>query len=115
MAKSKIKEKRTPKRSQKPAVTGRSKGNSYCSLPQVPERAFSPNVHPGRLSLIRVIADKWVNGTVLHYYFFDRQSDGEYVYFISTEPVSGAPMWVMRARERWSETVSRYGRMSESG
>lgn len=82
MAKSKIKEKRTPKRSQKPAVTGRSKGNSYCSLPQVPERAFSPNVHPGRLSLIRVIADKWVNGTVLHFYFFDRQSDGEYVYFI---------------------------------
>lgn len=81
MAKAKTKAKSRKKSTPKPSTTNEAKGHFYCSLPQVPERVFSPNVHPGRLSLIRVIADKWVNGTILHYYFFDRQSDGEYVYF----------------------------------
>lgn len=44
---------------------------SYCSMPEVPERALDPNVPPGRARLIRMLDDKWVNGTVLHYWFFD--------------------------------------------
>lgn len=52
---------------------------SYCSLPQVPVREFSPDVGPDREALILVLDDKWVNGTVLHYYFFDQEDDGEEV------------------------------------
>jgi hypothetical protein len=40
-------------------------------MPEVPERALDPNVPPGRARLIRMLDDKWVNGTVLHYWFFD--------------------------------------------
>jgi hypothetical protein len=54
---------------------------SYCSVPQVPERTFDPSVPPGRARLIRMLDDKWANGTTLHYYFFDRQADGERVFF----------------------------------
>jgi hypothetical protein len=55
-------------------------GHSYCSLPQVPERVFGPDVDPRRASLIAYMAKKWVNGTVLHYYFFDQETDGETVF-----------------------------------
>lgn len=34
---------------------------------------------PNRVSLIRMNESKWVNGTVLHYYFFNQASDGEYI------------------------------------
>jgi Astacin (Peptidase family M12A) len=54
---------------------------SYCSMPQVPERPLNPNVPPGRARLIRMLDDKWANGTKLHYYFFDRETDGEQVFF----------------------------------
>lgn len=53
----------------------------YCSLPPVSPRVFLPSVGPGRASLIRGIGTKWVNGTILHYYFFDRDTDGETVTF----------------------------------
>jgi len=43
---------------------------SYCGLPVMPQRQFSPDVDPNRLSLILVSNSKWVNGTVLHYWFF---------------------------------------------
>ncbi|MEM7025905.1 MAG: matrixin family metalloprotease [Pseudomonadota bacterium] len=46
--------------------------HSYCSMPEIPERTFDPSVPPGRASLINTLANKWVNGTVLHYYFFDQ-------------------------------------------
>lgn len=42
----------------------------YCSLPQIPERVFNPDVDPFRMQLIRNTDKKWVNGTILHYYFF---------------------------------------------
>ena len=50
-----------------------------CALAVVPERELDPNLDPFRLGAIRVIDKKWVNGTVLHYYFFDQQSDGDWV------------------------------------
>ena len=49
---------------------------SYCSLPDVAPREFSSNVHPGRLELIVMLEKKWVNGTTLHYYFFNEDTDG---------------------------------------
>jgi Astacin (Peptidase family M12A) len=53
---------------------------SYCSMPQVPERRFDPRVTPGRVRLIQMLENKWANGTKLHYYFFDRETDGERVF-----------------------------------
>jgi len=38
-------------------------------------------MHPGRLELIVMLEDKWVNGTTLNYYFFDKASDGSTVQF----------------------------------
>ncbi|GAA4458428.1 hypothetical protein GCM10023189_30670 [Nibrella saemangeumensis] len=49
---------------------------SYCSLPEIPERVFGPDVIPDRAELIVATEKKWVNGTVLHYYFFDKPTDG---------------------------------------
>jgi hypothetical protein len=57
----------------------RSENYSYCALPAVPEREFAPDVNPNRAALIVVLGKKWVNGTVLRYYFFDQASDGRNV------------------------------------
>ncbi|MEH0158738.1 M12 family metallopeptidase [Limibacter armeniacum] len=60
------------KRQSKKAV--KKKIDIKCSLPVVPERVFGPEVSRERAELLRVISKKWVNGTILHYYFF---TDGE--------------------------------------
>lgn len=44
---------------------------ALCTLPVVPERVFEKDVNPNRVRLIRISDRKWVNGTVLHYFFFD--------------------------------------------
>ena len=59
-----------------PAVT-----YSYCSLPVVPLRELPPGMGMDRLELIRVLEKKWVNGTLLHFYFFDKDTDGQEVTF----------------------------------
>jgi hypothetical protein len=51
----------------------------YCALPPEPPLELDLALDPTRAALIRIMADKWVNGTVLHYYFFDRDTDGEEV------------------------------------
>jgi hypothetical protein len=43
----------------------------FCSLPEVRERELGPDVSPYRERLIRYLEKKWVNGTTLHYYFFN--------------------------------------------
>ena len=53
---------------------------SYCSLPPVPPREFPAGTDPARVEAIVVNETKWVNHTVLHYYFFDRETDGEHVF-----------------------------------
>ena len=53
---------------------------SYCSLPPVPPREFPAGTDPARVEAIVVNESKWVNHTVLHYYFFDRETDGEHVF-----------------------------------
>jgi len=54
-----------------------SNGNftHFCDLPDVPEREL-PSMDPHRLQLIRIIDRKWVNGTTIRYYFFDKDTDG---------------------------------------
>jgi Astacin (Peptidase family M12A) len=67
-----------------------SKGQyDYCSLPLVPERVLSPDVNPDRARLILLFGNKWANGTILHYYFFDKPTDGETVRFSD-----GTTQWV---------------------
>jgi len=51
----------------------------FCAMPTVTERTFSPDVNPDRLELLLVQIKKWVNGTVLRYYFFDQSTDGRNV------------------------------------
>lgn len=48
-----------------------AKRHAYCAVPETPEREFGPEVSAERARLIRVISKKWVNGTPLHYYFFE--------------------------------------------
>ncbi|MEZ5812111.1 MAG: M12 family metallopeptidase [Rhizobiaceae bacterium] len=47
-----------------------SDGPYFCGLPVVPPRVFAPDVSSDRERLIVYMDKKWVNGTVLHYYFF---------------------------------------------
>lgn len=56
-----------------------TEGFTYCSLPPTPPQPVRPEVGGERLRSIIVSASKWVNGTVLRYYFFDRETDGEHV------------------------------------
>ncbi|MEM6844324.1 MAG: M12 family metallopeptidase [Bacteroidota bacterium] len=53
----------------------------YCNMPVVPQRVFGPEIPPGRASAIIISDNKWVNGTIIHYYFFDQETDGEVVTF----------------------------------
>ena len=54
-------------------------GFSYCEMREEPERVFAADVEPLRAGLINVLSNKWVNGTILHYFFFDQETDGENV------------------------------------
>lgn len=51
----------------------------YCRVPETIEPSFDASVNSNRARLIRVSANKWANGTTLHYYFFDKATDGETV------------------------------------
>ena len=51
----------------------------YCTMRDPRPRVFSQNVTGDHMEAIIVLGSKWVNGTVLHYYFFDKPSDGENV------------------------------------
>jgi len=53
----------------------------YCDLPPQPVRMLPPDMAHDRQRAIIVGSSKWVNRTVLHYYFFDRPTDGEEVRF----------------------------------
>jgi hypothetical protein len=49
---------------------------NYCSLVEVPQREFTPEVGANRARMILVTQKKWVNGTKLKYYFFNGSGDG---------------------------------------
>lgn len=44
----------------------------YCAAKFPPARKFAPGVDASRARLIRQTADKWMNGTTLRYWFFDK-------------------------------------------
>ena len=62
--------------STKKAEISKEKAMEFCMLPQVEERLLAAGMHPNRARLIRVNEKKWVNGTVLHYFFFKGESEG---------------------------------------
>jgi hypothetical protein len=55
------------------------KYHHYCNVRPTIPRQFDPGVSADRAGAINVLADKWVNGTELSYYFFDQPTDGEQV------------------------------------
>lgn len=54
---------------------------AYCSLPPGPIRQLGPEISGARLEAVLVSASKWVNGTILRFHFFDRDTDGATVTF----------------------------------
>ncbi|MFF8673739.1 M12 family metallopeptidase [Streptomyces sp. NPDC015242] len=58
----------------------------YCSLAQAPAPAFAPGLAAERLGALVSGRRMWVNGTVLHYWFFDGGSDASVI------PVPGTGM-----------------------
>ncbi|MER6414090.1 beta-glucuronidase AbsR1 [Streptomyces humidus] len=62
----------------------------YCSLARQSAPAFAAGLAPERLGALRGGRRMWVNGTVLHYCFFDREDDGSVIAL----PGSGAVRWV---------------------
>ncbi len=46
-----------------------------CGLPKSVERILPNDIDPGRESLIRIIGKTWVNGTQIHYCFWDSSRD----------------------------------------
>jgi len=51
----------------------------YCALRETPVRVFAPGVTTDRQRAINLLSNKWVTGTSLRYYFFDRETDGQNV------------------------------------
>ena len=62
-------------------IVTKEKEINYCGLPEQPARVFDKNIHLNRQRLILVSDKKWNNATTLHYYFFDKASDGQEVIF----------------------------------
>ncbi|MBI1829802.1 MAG: hypothetical protein HYR87_10095 [Thaumarchaeota archaeon] len=75
-----------------------SSSYSYCSVPIVPERVFSPDVNSLRADLINGLGNKWLNGTVLHYYFFDKPTDGKNV--VLTDGTTEWRSWTTTDQEK---------------
>jgi hypothetical protein len=70
---------KSPAKATSETRTSQGEDKIYCSLPEMPEPVFGPELDPHRASLLAVMSKMWANGTVLHYYFFDKDGDGEEV------------------------------------
>ncbi|MBT2416427.1 hypothetical protein J7F01_19015 [Streptomyces sp. ISL-22] len=71
----------------------------YCSLAQQSAPAFAPGLAAERLSALAGGRRMWVNGTVLHYCFFDRDSDSSVI----SDPETGRTQrvsWVGSKEQR---------------
>ncbi|HEV3462377.1 MAG TPA: hypothetical protein VG846_00175, partial [Actinomycetota bacterium] len=69
---------------------------------------------PARAAAILVNESKWVNHTVLHYYFFDRETDGEHVFGADGTRV-WRPWTTNKAHQDVVRTPSTTGRPRASG
>jgi hypothetical protein len=58
---------------------GRAVGRYFCALQQQPPRVFPPGVTSDRVRAINLLGNKWLSGTTLRYYFFDKATDGQNV------------------------------------
>ncbi|HUR34153.1 MAG TPA: M12 family metallopeptidase [Vicinamibacterales bacterium] len=67
----------TPSTSDAPPAPGYA--HRYCNVKPTTPRVFSPGVTPDRARAIVSFDRKWVSGTELTYYFFDKPGDGENV------------------------------------
>ena len=65
---------RTTEKKKKAEDSAAMRPDGHCSLPKIMLRPLSSNVLPQRERLIRISDKKWVNHTVLHYYFLDTPS-----------------------------------------
>lgn len=71
-----------------------------CTLPKIQLRPLPEEANPNRLRLIRQIEKKWVNGTVLKYYFFDDENDGHQGAWVGPESQREA---VRNAFQEWKD------------
>lgn len=70
----------------------REAGRFYCALREAPARVFPAGVTNERERLINLLGNKWVSGTTLRYYFFDRETDGQSV--LMTDGTTTWKSWV---------------------
>ncbi len=61
----------------------------YCANPKMPPKILASGIGNERARLILTNATKWVNGTTLHFYFFDKKTDGSKV-----EYTDGTKGWI---------------------
>ena len=92
-------EKRKTTKSSKRQDDGQVEGMA-CSLPKVRERELSSSIPGFRERLIRIHEKKWANGTVLHYYFFERPTDGENGSWVGAQAQKDV---VRRAFKAWKD------------
>ncbi len=85
-------------------------GRFYCNVKPTAPRVFGPEVSADRASAINDNSGKWVNGTVLTYYFFDKTSDGTNAIladgsttFISWRGSAGQMEAVRKGFKAWSD------------
>ena len=64
------------KQSKTVATKGKVASRRYCSNPKVAPKPLATGISNERARLILTNITKWVNGTTLHYYFFDKKMDG---------------------------------------
>ncbi len=76
-------------------------GRFFCALP---ERVFTLGVVGDRVQLINLLGNKWNSGTLLRYYFFDRDTDGENVMF-----TNGTTRWRTWVGDAAQKEVVRQG------
>jgi hypothetical protein len=81
----------------------------YCNVKESPQRLFDQSVGLERARAINLYHKKWINGTVLTYYFFNAASDGERVLmsdgttrFIAWKGAANEVAAVRRAFDTWA-------------
>ena len=82
----------------------------YCNARPTVPREFAPGTTADRVRAINSLSNKWVNGTELSYYFFDRPGDGQNVFladgsmqFMSWVGAAAQKDVVRQAFKKWSD------------
>ncbi|MEP7142301.1 MAG: M12 family metallopeptidase [Ferruginibacter sp.] len=78
----------TTKKSKAVEPAGKMTPIRYCSNPKSVPKPLASGISKERARLILTNVTKWVNGTTLHYYFFDKKTDG-----LNVEFTDGTKEW----------------------